>query len=282
MRKMISLISISVVILIFISGCSTFIESTIDKAAGAAGNKVGQRIGDTVGTAVAGYAEASLMNLTPALMQMYVSSIFSMVYYHGGYSFSYNEYEPGDLTRWKATGMDEGDEFEKAFLKREEDGKEWWRVVSKGMREGNMEEVVLESLFSPPDEAGYRRLLRLRSLFPGDKEAAEVPVQENTAAWYAQPTKLTKESLEAATKGFEDVTTPAGSFNTRHVVYRDIRGIAEWWLTDEVPGGLVKYKVTYTSEESEEEEETESAEYIVEVTSFDRKGGAMDSRLGSF
>jgi hypothetical protein len=273
---------IAIMIAVSVSGCgilfgggSRFLGTTVDKAANVAGDKVGQKVGDTVGTAVAGYADASLRNLSPALMQMYVSSIFSSVFYAGGYSFEYNnEYKPGDWTKWKATGMEEGDEFQKAFLKKQDDGKEWWQIVTSSVREGNKEEVVLEALFSAPDEAGLRKLLRLRSLFPGDKEPAEVPVQENSAAWYHEPVKITEESLKAATKGTENITTPAGSFSADHVVYRDAYGIGEWWITDKVAGGLVKYQVTNSQAESKEEQK-----YIVELTAY---GTGSKSRLNSF
>ena len=236
---------------------------------------MGQRVGDSVGTAMAGYAEASLRGLSPALMQLYVSSVFNAFFYSGGYYFDYHDYEPGEWSRWKTTGMDEGDEFEKAFLKEEDDGKEWWQVVVSSVREGETEVVTLEALFSAPDEAGLRMLLRLRSLFPGDEEPAEIPVQEDTAAWYHDPVKLTQESLEAATKGFENITTPAGDFNARHVVYRDVRGIAEWWLSDKVPGGLVKYMVT----ESGVEEEEEKGQYTAEIVAF---GSDAKTQLQSF
>ncbi|MFQ5907004.1 MAG: hypothetical protein ACE5JA_10605 [bacterium] len=275
MRKVKLLFCIPLAFCILFSGCAKFVESALDKTAGVAGEKVGQRVGETVGTAMAGYAEASLRGLSPALMQMYVSSIFSAFFYSGGYHFDYYDYEPGEWSRWKATGMDEGDKFEKAFLKREDDGREWWRVSASGVREGETEEVILEALFSAPDEAGLRRLLRLRSLFPGDNEPAEIPVQEDTAAWYRDPVRITQESLEAATKSVETVATPAGTFTARHVVYRDIRGIAEWWLSDKVPGGLVKYQVTT----SESKEEGEREQYTAELTAF---GSNAQSRLQSF
>lgn len=275
---------VPIVFMAFLPGCGlllggkaggTFIGSAMDKAASVAGEKVGQKVGENVGTAIAGYADASLRGLSPALMQIYVSSIFSSVFYAGGYYFDYaNVYEPGDWTKWKATGMDEGDEFQKAFLKKTDDGKEWWQIITSSMREGKREEVVLEALFSAPDEFGMRKLLRLRSLFPGDKEPAEMPVQDNTSAWYNDPIKLTKESLEAATKGIESVTTPAGTFTAQHVVYRDAYGIGEWWLTDKVPGGLIKYQVTGSSEQ-----EGKASQYTVELVGY---GKNASTRLGSF
>ncbi len=257
---------------VLLSGCAMFIESALDSAAGVAGQKVGERVGETVGTAMAGYAEASLRGLSPALMQMYVSSIFSAFFYSGGYHFEYHDYEPGQWSKWQASGMDEGEKFRKAFLKKEDGGKEWWQITATSVREGKTEEVVLEALFSAPDEAGLRKMLRLRSLFPGDKEPAEIPVKDNASAWYHDPVAVTQESLEAATKGIEKITTPAGTFKARHVVYRDVRGIAEWWLSDKVPGGLVKYQVTATEEDDKEE-------YTAELTAF---GDGAKTRLESF
>lgn len=274
-RKIGLFLCVPVVFLFIVSGCAKFVESAIDKAAGTAGDKVGQRVGDTVGTAMAGYADASLRGLSPVLMQMYVSSIFSMFYYQGGYQFGYHDYEPGEWSKWKATGMDEGSDFMKAFLKKEDDGREWWQIVASGVREGKNEEVTLEALFSTPDESGMRTLLRLRSLFPDDKEPAEIPVQENSAVWYHDPVKITQESLEGATKGIESVTTPAGTFTARHVVYRDVSGIAEWWLNDEVPGGIVKYMITA----SESEEGGEKDHYTVELVAT---GSGAKTRLQSF
>jgi len=272
-----------ILVAISVSGCGIlfgggtgFIGSAVDKAANVAGEKVGERVGQTVGTAMAGYADASLRGLSPALMQLYVSSVFSSVFYAGGYSFEYkNAYKPGEWSNWKATGMDEGDEFQKAFLMKMDDGKEWWQIITNSVRDGKKEEVVLEAMFSAPDESGMRKLLRLRSLFPGDKEPAEVPVQENTAAWYHEPIKITEESLKAATKGTESIKTPAGTFSADHIVYRDAYGVGEWWVTDKVPGGLVKYQVTNSQAEADKEEN----KYTVELLGY---GDGAKTRLNSF
>ena len=282
--KMLIYIVPLVIFTIVLSGCGCifsgrsgtgFIGTAMDKAASVAGERVGQKVGENVGNAMAGYADASLRGLSPALMQMYVSTIFSSVFYAGGYSFEYNNvYKPGEWSKWKATGMEEGSEFQKAFLKKEADGKEWWQITTSSVRDGKTEEVVLEALFSAPDEAGLRKLVRLRSLFPGDKEPAEVPVQENSAAWYHEPVKITEESLKAATKGIEDVTTPAGKFSAQHVVYRDAYGIGDWWITDKVPGGLVKYQVTHSGTEGKEGDK-----YVVELVGY---GDGAKSRLQSY
>ena len=286
-RLRVLILIVPIIAIMTLSGCGVlfggpgkFLGSAVDTAANVAGNKVGQKVGDTVGTAVAGYADASLRNLSPALMQMYVSSIFSSVFYAGGYTFDYkSEYKPGDWSKWKATGMDEGSEFQKAFLMKDNEGKEWWQITTSSVRDGKPEEVVLEALFSAPDESGLRKLVRLRSLFPGDKEPAEVPVQENSAAWYHEPVKITEESMKAATKGTESIKTPAGEFSAQHVVYRDAYGVGDWWLTDKVPGGLVKYQVTSSQAQEKEATEKSTEKYTVELTGF---GTGAKSRLQSF
>lgn len=271
MRNIKALCCILIIGSLMLSGCSQLVESTVNQAAGVVGQTAGQQVGQTVGTALGGYAEASLRNLSPALMQLYVSTLFSAFFYSGGYDFAHHDYKPGEWSRWQATGMDEGNEFEKAFLKRTDDGKQWWQIVASAVRDGKTEVVVLEALFSPTDEAGMRNLLRLRSLFPGDTMPAEIPVQENTAAWYHAPIKLTADSLEAATTGTEQISTPAGTFNARHVAYRDVSGRAEWWLSEDVPGGIVKYTST-TAEQSQ-------PRYTAELIAF---GKAAQSRLQSF
>ena len=106
-------------------GCANIIDAAMDRAGTKIGARVGDEVGDQVGKAAASVVRASLMDLTPALMQLYVQALFSAGFHHGGYHYSALSYEPGQWTRWKATGVDQGDELEKAFLKREDD-KEWW------------------------------------------------------------------------------------------------------------------------------------------------------------
>jgi hypothetical protein len=257
-----------------LAGCTTFLDAALSSAVGAAGEKVGERVGERVGTVAAGYADATLRNLTPGLMQAYVTALFSATFYHGGYYFDSGEYKPGEWTRWRATGVEEGEDFEKAFLAKLKDGNEWWQIVARSVREGEEEEVIVEALFKEPQE-GYRELLRMRVLFPGDEEPAEIPVQEQEGAWYSEPVELTEESLSGAKKGKVKITVPGGSFNAEHVVFRDITGTAEWWLAPQVPGGIVRYVVTESAGEGDEPPHT----YTAELVDFGKKA---ESHLGSF
>ncbi|MFH1673134.1 MAG: hypothetical protein ABIF87_06885 [Pseudomonadota bacterium] len=252
---------------ILLSGC-TFIDTAIEKASEVAGEIVGESVGKSLG-------KASLRGISPAMRQIYVSSVFNAFFYGGGYQFDYHEYKPGEWTKWEVTGMDEGDEFEKAFLKKDDKGREWWRIYTSNVTEGEAEEVVLEALFSEPDKSGGRKLLRMRGIFPGDKEPGEIPVQENTSAWYREPVQLTDESMKAAEKGMETIATPAGKFKTRHLVYKTIDGRYDWWLSDKVPGGMVKYSITYGEGGNGGEKDA----YTSQIVAY---GSGAKSRLGSF
>lgn len=235
------LVALSLLVPVVVSGCSLF-SSFLDGAIDAAGNKAGSVIGDRVGTAIAGSAQRYYM--TPELSQAYAMGLFSMLYYYGGYTWQGKAYKPGEFTVWEGSDLSQGERFEKAFLKKEADGKEWWRVRSS-KRDGS-EEAIVEALFSLADKSGTQQIVRMRAQFPGQEGLSEVPItEENRGQWVLRPSaRLTAESLKGATVGIETVKVPAGTFKARHVRYAQGSGSFDWWLSDDVPGGVVKYSVT--------------------------------------
>jgi len=248
------------------SGCSSFVDSILDTAFGSL------EAGETEGAAAepSGRREPQPVPaaMPPAVMQAYVSAVFTMVFYHGGYSFETKAYKPGEWTRWSAAGMEQGEEFEKAFLAVTDEGAQWWQVITRGVEDGEKQEIILEAPSTETDQE-TRELLRLRALFPGDEEPTEIAVDQGAGVWHMPPAELPEESLEGAKKGKEKVTVPAGTFNADHVSYRDPRGTAEWWLAPQVPGGIVKYSF---------QEEGETA-YAAELLAF---GKNAQTRLGSY
>ncbi len=263
-------------------GCANIIDTAMDRAGTRIGARVGDEVGDQVGKAAAGAVRGSLMDLTPALMQLYVQALFTAGFYHGGYHWDALSYEPGQWTRWKAEGIDQGDELEKAFLKRDKDGKEWWRISAKGKRDGKMEEVIIEALFEPTEDAKeLRTLLRLRRRFPDDDEGVEVPVtDDNRAKWYRSPTKLTDESIEGATVGTDKITVPAGSYTCKHLKYAHGAGgdTMEWWVSDKVPGQVVKAVNTRKGGSGKADADGKHRR----TTVLAAQGDDAKSRLGSF
>jgi curli biogenesis system outer membrane secretion channel CsgG len=167
-----------------------------------------------------------------AIIPQMARAVFDMAFYAGGFWLGSKDYEPGEWTKWYS----ESDAYlaEKAFLKREGNGNEWWRVTMLN-DDGDM--IIFEGLFAPQRS----RLLRLRAKFP-DQEPGEVPVTDEQ--FYMPPGKLTKESREAAIVGSETIKVKAGRYKTSKAAFSVMgAGTSEWWLNESVPGGVAKYLI---------------------------------------
>jgi hypothetical protein len=138
-------------------------------------------------------------------------------------------------------GVEDNDsvKVEKALLKVTEDNNEWWRVSW----ETDDRTWVYESLINP----STNNLLRLRGKDP-DGNTQEIPVTKGTTV-YRSPRELTEQSIEGATVGTETITVNGESIPTEHVRYSAgmSGGTLEWWLNDDIPGGVVKYQATNQS-----------------------------------
>jgi hypothetical protein len=261
-----SIAGLCAALLLASTGCVQILSGLIDGAAHAAGNRVGSAIGDRVG-------EAMVRSWTPQFMTWYTSYIFALAFSAGGYSVTTVDYRPGEFTRWNLPTDDrEAKEswVERAYLFDDEQGRQWWKVKFFDGASGDL--VTLEGLFDMKEG----RLVRLRGKFPKDQEPKEMAVDEGT--YYTPPRALSKESLAGATKGPAKVQVPAGSFDTRHVLFGDGGGNShEWWLFDGVPGGVVKHVVS-SSTRGEDGVELDRSNYVLLLQAYG-KGAA--SELGS-
>ena len=252
--------------LVTVAGCGSVVSSAIDTAARRTGEGIGNAVGNRAGAAMG--ARLSSM-WSPHMMQFYTGYLFSLAFHSGSYAPAGIEYEPGEWTRWRIvqTGQEgEAPEFERAFLRREADGSEWWRVRyvvlgDDGSGTAKPDTILLEGKFSPDRS----QLVRLRGKMPGETEAKEMPVEEGTYG-YSEPIPLTEESLEGATVGTETISVPAGRFTTQHVRYGNMGGgTVEWWLNDDVPGDMVKYVNSSPQEAAEDSETPDPYNYTVEL-----------------
>ena len=183
---------------------------------------------------------------------IWISQLFAVQYLSGATMFE-SDYKPGEWTRWQITTADNESESqvtERAFLGRTSEGGEWWRMktITNYLEDGKVVEadtVSLEALFKPTDEEGYmQQLVRMRGKLPGSSEPQEMMVPEQWSMWNmrgAFSMKPTKESIEGATVGVEDVKTPAGTFKARHVRFGQGGGTIDWWLDDTAVGGWVRF-----------------------------------------
>jgi hypothetical protein len=171
--------------------------------------------------------------MTPMMMPAFdqvAKAMFAYAFNVNGYWLGQKAYRPGEWTRWKVVSGSDSHQLEKAFLKQESEGKQWWRV-------GFVEEetVIFEGLFA----SGVGELVRLRGKFQGD-EVSEIPVTQGGP--YQKPNQLTGESWKGAFVKKESVTVPAGTFRCDYLAYAvPGAGLSEWWLSDQVPGGVVRY-----------------------------------------
>jgi hypothetical protein len=118
--------------------------------------------------------------------------------------------------------------------------------VSGSGRNASADTVVLEALFKP-EQGGIQRLVRMHGRMPGEASANEMMVPENMSVVSTLGgfgSRPTQESIDGATVGTERVATPAGSFSTKLVRFGGMGGKQEWWLTEAVPGGWVRYTAT--------------------------------------
>ena len=226
-------------------GCATMMDSALDRAAQRTGEGVGDAVGKKTGEIAGAYVVSRFPAAwTPDLTNIYVGYLFSLAFHSGGYSVGGKAYASGDWTKWNmvdSSGKGKASTLERAFLGKQADGKEWWRVKLTDGESGD--QMILEGLFS----ADASELVRLRGKMPRDVDAKEMPVQKGTFG-YVKPTELTAESIQGATVGPEKITVPAGSYNTKHVRYGGMGGgTLDWWLIDRVPGGMEKYSTSDTN-----------------------------------
>lgn len=160
--------------------------------------------------------------------------LFQYVFNAYGYSIDLTKYDAGQYTNWQISTNDENKfTTEKAYLKKLDNGQEWWQVNFHS----NQDSMLIEVLFSDK----LQSIRRMRAQF-GNEKPKEVPVTEG---WYNSPMQLTPESVEGAVvKKGVSVTVPAGTFTCDQLEFGIAQGYTlRLWRTPNVPGGVVKYEL---------------------------------------
>ena len=234
----------STIVVLFVIGCSSLSDVVMGGATSGAEKAVSDRIEQAI------YERLSPREDLPPpsssnwgqFMANQAQIVFAYSFSAGGLWLGQTGYKPGEYTKfaWKAED-DTAVMIERAFLKKLEDGNEWWRVT---WEEGE-DTWIYEALLTPGENA---EILRLRAR-DADGNEGDVPVTKGQTI-YVPPAELTAESIEGATVERGKVSTPAGTFEADHVVYLAVTGEGEieWWITEEVPGGVVKYLLNHKEE----------------------------------
>lgn len=247
-----------------LSGCQQVVGNIVGTAMQTTTQRVGEEIGNRVASAVLG-------DLGPRMIRSYTIGLMHLLFYQGGYDAQLEDYQPGQYTVWQSETAEFGQIMERAFLRREENGNEWWRLEAYSQDPDTGEEfhLIMEGLFETRDD-GSRLVRRLRVQYPDSDTPEEVPItRENQEEWVVRTNQLTPESLEGMRVGQEEVTVPAGTFQTTHYKtdaqrYRGVE--SNWWVTDQqIPGRIVRV-MHYDTAEREVAQEIELVQFGSDAT----------------
>lgn len=197
------------------------------------------------------------------MAQVYVAQFYAIYWYAfaaGGFYFDDSTYEVGDGTIWALTSSDEDGEFliEKALLEENADGSRWWRVAftSEGDR------YVYEYKVAPDFT-----LLEMKFKDIAENKVGEYKFTGDESGQYgtASIEPITPEDYSEYRAGSERITVQAGTFATEllqsEVASEEDSWSYRWWVSQDVPGSLVKFVW-----ELNEREEWMQGE-LVEITS---------------
>ncbi len=236
----ISIVVVALALTLALSGCFNLGDAVMGGIRSGVRKGVSSGVEQRVEQEVAPQTQPSQAKAPPMgpqwnqFMVMQAQMAFNYAFSAGGLWAGQKGYKPGEFTKFKWTM--EGDDpivLERAYLKEQDDGKQWWRVSWEDSEGSWIWEALIDTNTS--------EMVRMRAR-DADGNEGEVPVSGQ--AVYMAPMELTEESVQGATVGKEKVTVPAGTFQSDHVVYMSGEGQSEFWLAPQIPGGVVKYLIS--------------------------------------
>jgi hypothetical protein len=212
------------------SGCGLIMDTAIDSA--------GEEVGESIGQQIAA-------EITGPLYRVYAWSLMAAYFWAGGYWLAWHPYQPGEWTKWKHEVEEAESEegapkqplfVEKAFIKRNDDGSEWWRI--KAFQQNPEDTVVFEALFAADRTHVVRMLGKI-----GTNPVENITFKEGENTFPA-PNAFEESVLAKHSVGTVEMASGTVTWSTNHVRFKahDASGQADFFFSDQVPGGLVKYQ----------------------------------------
>lgn len=178
-------------------------------------------------------------------VQIYLSQFYALYWYvfaAGGYFFDDSTYTEGQGTVWSLTSYDDEDyqmTVHRALLKIMDDGSKWWKI--------KFSSDDMELLYEVKTDPQYRVVMfRFRDTAEDQSGEYELKPEEVENMNPTDTYVVTEEDYAEWIQGQEKVSTPAGTFNTDYVKtsYSDAEyeWTYNWWVAEDVPGSLVKFK----------------------------------------
>jgi hypothetical protein len=167
----------------------------------------------------------------------------------GWFGYKEGTYKPGQGTIWKFTGTGQKTNenamtFERALLKANADGSQWWRFKIDAGKDTMLYEFLVGS-------DGVVAKVRYKD--PDSGTVGEfVPSQGGQQPSAAPAGPRSREELAKYKVDRQTVKVQAGSFAADHYLYtaEAEKGTAEFWVSAAVPGGMVKSVYTAKKDNS--------------------------------
>lgn len=193
-----------------------------------------EEIGEGVDISGPGFA-----GITGELMYTNFAALYWSSIALAGYMPSDETFDEGDGIRfWHRYRSEDDDvdemEFTRALLHINDDGSRWWRFEFFV----DDEEMAFEALVNTDDGIEQLRYIDPES----DDVVTHTPSNPYLWRTYEEDDFWTSEELADMRTGTERVRVPAGSFQTERLETSDEGYTYRWWVTDEVPGRVVKFE----------------------------------------
>ncbi len=199
---------------------------------------------------------------------MMFNMVYMQVFFTGGVGLDLGSYEEGQGTEWRITSVNEDGEksgftTEKALLKNNPDGTQWWLLTYEG--EEKDDHILYEYLI----DKEYKVLkVRYKDRDSGKIQEFEPKYDESTdpAETPGEPSEeleepddedmISEDEFKQYSRGTESVRVGAGTYQAEHLVYElksedgQEEVVYDWWIADQAPGQLVKYRFANPKEKS--------------------------------
>ncbi len=251
MKKVLIKIVMIMFLALVASGCGTLASGGSFSLSEMAGNTISSALG--------------LDDMAVELQAMEFFALYAVYGFYGGFGYE-TGFSEGEGVRWSHTSEDEDGEktdsqFERVFLKDLGGGRGWWRLTVSSEDETAEYEFLLNResefevlRFRDPDTGEILEYIPETDETDEPDYSADVSEEEQEyEEEYAEIEEYESyEQMEYSqySLGEERITVGAGTFTAEHMVseYKDnsdpedpmdIR--SDWWITESVPGGVVRY-----------------------------------------
>ena len=171
--------------------------------------------------------------------QYQFSAFYSGFWSMGWFGYKDGNYKPGQGTIWKFTSTGRSASqpltFERALLKVNADSSQWWRFRMDAGKKPILYEFLVGS---------DSTVTKVRYKDPDSGAVGEFVPSQNNPMPSAAPSNMPKTKADMAQYKVDSqtITVQAGSFATDHYLYSPdgAQGSGEFWVSDTVPGYMVK------------------------------------------